>query len=317
VGHSTGAGEPPNDVGTQYLSSQLDRNNPVVVCDPRVTHTDHYQISYDALNRLVWAGDTGTPTGGDHCGSAPSGTTIATYQQSYTYDALDRLTSGPSGTETYGTTPTHGAITLSSVPNRYASYDAMGNMTCRNVDTTAGSTQSCGTAQTGALMSYDNEGHFSSWTAPGASTPSDQFLYDSAGHRVLQRVSNGSGSPTDTITFDDVTDVTINGSQTSTTKYYTVNGQRVAMRQDGVLSYLVPDLLGSVSLTLYGDGSTEAMQLYAPYGATRYSDGTTPTAYGFTGQRFDSTTGLMYYGTRYYDPVSGRFTSADSLLMIM
>jgi hypothetical protein len=56
----------------------------------------------------------------------------------------------------------------------------------------------------------------------------------------------------------------------------------------------VPDLLGSVSLTLNADGSTEAVQLYDPYGATRYSDGTTPTAYGFTGQRFDSMTGLMY-----------------------
>lgn len=40
--------------------------------------------------------------------------------------------------------PTHGANTLSTVPSQYASYDAMGDMSCRDVDTTAGSTQACG-----------------------------------------------------------------------------------------------------------------------------------------------------------------------------
>ena len=163
-------------------------------------------------------------------------------------------------------------------------------------------------------MSYDNEGRLSSWTAPGASTttPSDQFLYDNSGTHVLQRIENGSDSPTETISFDGYTDVTIHGGQTSTTKYYSAAGKTVAMRKDGVLSYLVPGSLGSVNLTLYADGSTESVQLYAPYGATRYSDGTTPTVYGFRGQRFDTTTGLMDYGARYYDPVSGRFISVDS-----
>ena len=60
-------------------------------------------------------------------------------------------------------------------------------------------------------MSYDNEGRLSSWIAPGAAMISDQFLYDNAGNRVLQRVSNGSSSLTDTISIDGYTDVTING----------------------------------------------------------------------------------------------------------
>ena len=68
--------------------------------------------------------------------------------------------------------------------------------------------------------------------------------------------------------------MTIHGGHTSTTKYYSAAGKAVAMRKDGVLSYLVPGSLGSVNLTLYADGSTESVQLYAPYGATRYSDGT-------------------------------------------
>lgn len=39
-----------------------------------------------------------------------------------------------------------------------------------------------------------------------------------------------------------------------------------------------------------------------------------PTDYGFTGQHGDSTTGLLYYGARYYDPVVWQFTSADTVL---
>jgi RHS repeat-associated protein len=38
-----------------------------------------------------------------------------------------------------------------------------------------------------------------------------------------------------------------------------------------------------------------------------------PTDYNFTGQRLDRETGLLYYGARYYDPLSGRFTQADLL----
>ncbi len=52
---------------------------------------------YNEQNRLVWAGNSGTPSGGDHCGNAPTGTTLSTYQQSFSYDSLDRMASGPAG----------------------------------------------------------------------------------------------------------------------------------------------------------------------------------------------------------------------------
>ena len=45
-----------------------------------------------------------------------------------------------------------------------------------------------------------------------------------------------------------------------------------------------------------------------------------PADYGFTGQHNDPTTGLNntgtgldYYSARYYDPLAGQFTSADSI----
>ena len=95
-------------------------------------------------------------------------------------------------------------------PNQYASYDAMGNMTCRNVDRRG--CQSCASGtQTGVTMSYDNEGRLASWKAPQGSTGTDQFLYDNEGNRVLQHSS--PASVTDTITFDGYSEVSVGEPQ--------------------------------------------------------------------------------------------------------
>jgi len=218
-------------------------------------------LYYDAVNRLIWAGNSGTPTGGDHCGNAPSGTTLPTYQQSFSYDSLDRIASGPAGSVTYGDiNHVHAATSLGRMPNPYASYDAMGNMSCRNTDTTSGHT--CGSSPTGALMSYDNEGRLASWTAPTGTTTSDGFLYDNEGNRVLQRVNNGT--VTDAITFDGYSEIVLTGGTITPTKYYNVNGQRVAMRTNSTLSYLLSDVLGSSTIALSSTGSAQAVQLFAP-----------------------------------------------------
>ncbi len=39
-----------------------------------------------------------------------------------------------------------------------------------------------------------------------------------------------------------------------------------------------------------------------------------PTDRKFTGQRLDESTGLYYYGARYYDPALGRFVQADTIV---
>jgi RHS repeat-associated protein len=79
-------------------------------------------------------------------------------------------------------------------------------------------------------------------------------------------------------------------------------------------SYLGNDVLGSSEVALDGSGNVQASRLYTPYGGVRYRQGTMPTDYGFTGQRNDTTTGLQYYGSRFYDPQAGQFVSADTVL---
>jgi RHS repeat-associated protein len=57
-----------------------------------------------------------------------------------------------------------------------------------------------------------------------------------------------------------------------------------------------------------------ARQLYDAWGNVRYVSGSLPTDIGYTGQRLDNSTGLMYYRARYYAQGLGRFISADTLV---
>ncbi len=50
---------------------------------------------------------------------------------------------------------------------------------------------------------------------------------------------------------------------------------------------------------------------YRPYGEVAWQTGTSRTSIGFTGQRLDEGTKLMYFGARYYDPELAHFVSAD------
>lgn len=62
--------------------------------------TDNQRFCYDDLNRLVWAGATGTPScGGTVAAGAP---TSAQYTATYSYDNLNRMTGGALGTLTFG-----------------------------------------------------------------------------------------------------------------------------------------------------------------------------------------------------------------------
>jgi RHS repeat-associated protein len=106
--------------------------------------------------------------------------------------------------------------------------------------------------------------------------------------------------------------------------YYYAGNVRVAVRtgnSPGTINYLLGDHLGSTSLTTDSNGARVAELRYYPYGKTRYpSDpaaqaGAAPTTFRFTGQRWQQDTrDLYFYQSRWYDPLVGRFLSADTIV---
>ncbi len=82
------------------------------------------------------------------------------------------------------------------------------------------------------------------------------------------------------------TSLTTHSGGASVPKYYFFGGQRVAMRKDGVVYYLLGDHLGSTSVVLDADGAKVAESRHFPYGEERWSSGTVPTELsGSRGQR--------------------------------
>jgi len=178
---------------------------------------------------------------------------------------------------------------------RNAGYDANGNMTSRLEDGKA------------YLLTYDAENRLTTVNnlAIGQTTT---FTYDGDGNRV--KVAVGS---TTTVYIGNYYEK--NTSTGVITKYYYAASQRVAMRAGSTLYYLFSDHLGSSSVSLRATDQYTVTQRYYPWGTIRPGpDNGLPTDYTFTGQKLDASTGLMYYVARYYDPVLGRFVSADTIV---
>jgi RHS repeat-associated protein len=132
------------------------------------------------------------------------------------------------------------------------------------------------------------------------------FVYDGDGNRVAQTIG---GTTTYFVgNYYEKTGSTI-------TKYYYAGSQRVAIRKGSTLSYLLSDHLGSTSLTINTNGSLVAEMRYKAWGETRYTSGTMPTRYTYTGQYSNvSDFGWYYYNARWYDPALGRMAQADTVV---
>ena len=86
------------------------------------------------------------------------------------------------------------------------------------------------------------------------------------------------------------------------------------MRQNGEVYFLLSDQLGSTSVAVNDTGTVVDNVYYKPWGEVRYSSGSLPTNYTFTGQMSDSYINLLDYGSRRYDPELGRFIQPDSIV---
>jgi RHS repeat-associated protein len=158
-----------------------------------------------------------------------------------------------------------------------------------------------------ALEVREDEGEWGPFSTDCAGA--DTYQEAQPGHRYTFRLtaSDNAGNEADT---------EVEATTKAITKYYYFGGQRVAMRgPDDALTWLHADHLGSTSLATDAGGGEAARQLYYPFGETRWASvAPLPTDFGFTGQRNQSTIGLYDYRARFYDPLVGRFVSADTIV---
>jgi RHS repeat-associated protein len=156
-------------------------------------------------------------------------------------------------------------------------------------------TTSCISARTNTYT-YDSANRLKSIT--GASTAT--FSYNGLGDRLTQNgvhytLDLNAGLP----------QVLANGTNT-----YLYGLGRIAERQGTANEYYLGDALNSVRQVANDGGTVPLARNYDPFGKTAQTIGTAQTDYGFTGE-FTDASGLIYLRARYYESLTGRFTTRD------
>jgi len=223
-----------------------------------LAHLFKLAYSYDSFGNIKTLTDTGTPSTFtyDDQNRLTNG-----YNQPYAYDAAGRLT------QYEATNPTvNNTFSVHALKPAGYSYGVRGNVTQR---------------PGGQTLVWDAANHLQSVRLNGVAQES--YLYDETGQR-LQKASNG------------VVTTYVNSNYEVTagvaTQYYTFNGQRIAMRKNGVLTYLHADHLGSTQFATSASGTVVGSNQprYYAYDRERTpSLAALPTDYTFTGQKQDST----------------------------
>ena len=261
-------------VGTQDESLVQTR----VENDPSVSSATTVTYGYNSSNELTSA----VTTGG-------SSSTL-----DYYYDAAgNRCSAAATGTPALCPTGTNyyaynADDELTAGPTGSYTYDGAGNQT---------------SSPQLSNLTYNSKNQNNSTTPSGgsavASTYADASSTDRTADGSTTLVSGRSG---------------IDQSTTSgTTTYFIRNntGTLIGEHVGSTSYYYLTDNEGSVVAVISASGTVENRYAYDPYGQVTSSSGSVANPYGYAGGYNDSATGLVKFGTRYYNPSVGQFTQVD------
>jgi RHS repeat-associated protein len=243
----------------------------------------------------------------------------ANRSQAFTYDALNRLTSGWSS-----------ANTGSYSWGENYSIDAWGNLQIAPMSGKAhgGNFTLSGNAQNRPTgMNYDAAGNLLSYLTANYSYDQESrllsaggmtYTYDGNGERVLKsQVINNVLTPVKRYwTMGGNTLAEGDGTGNLAAEYIYFGGKRIA-RIDlpaNIVHYYMSDHLGSTSIVASATGTVEEESDYYPFGTEVIVTGPGVNELKFTGKRRDTESQLDYFGARYYSTSFGRFNSIDPLL---
>lgn len=234
-----------------------------------------------------------------------TGLTSPQGNESYTYDAVDRLTEASYPTLTVGytydaagnrTSETRGAQTtnytyddasqLTQVGSETYTYDEAGNLTNAGSDTYDWDNAN-------RLTSVSKDGHSATYAYDGAGVKTESTVDSDTDELLVDRVS---GLPT---LVDDGERAYVHG------------GGLAWQTSASSTEFALQDGLGSVRGLAGSSGSPAGSASFEAFGARRTSSGTT-SVFGFAGEPMDGT-GFVDLRARALDPGIGRFLSIDTV----
>lgn len=265
------------------------------------TRTYKYTASDDITN-LSGTGMSATTVTYDNLHRIKSYTSLTS---NYGYDAVGNITTNGEGggsSYTYANPRKQAVRTAFGYTNL---YDLCGNMVVRH----GGLTNS-------QAMTYDPENQLSAIAQAGVM--SDEFGYSASGARLWKRINQ---NPTNVQVWIG----NIYEEKGGKTLFHVfVGSSQVATFEAGspldggsdtnkVGYYYCEDSLNTSSALSDSDHNQIEVNVYYPFGRTQTASpqASFQVSRRFTGQVFDSESGLYYYNARYYDPELGRFIQPD------
>ena len=262
-------------VDKTYSYGALHQNNGNVISITNNKDSNRSQsFTYDPLNRLT-------------SGWSAANTGAYSWGENYSIDAWGNLQISPMGGKAHG-----GNFQLSgNAQNRPTglNYDAAGNMM----------------SYLSATYSYDQENRLSS-------TSGVTYTYNANGKRVLKSNTVGGAAVKRYWSMGGNTLAEGDGTGNLTAEYIYFGGKRVA-RIDlpaNTAHYYLSDHLSSTSLVASAAGAIEEESDYYPFG-TELVMAAGSNHYKFTSKERDSETSLDYFGARYFSNGMGRFVTPD------
>lgn len=148
-------------------------------------------------------------------------------------------------------------------------------------------------------------------TGVSASGLAASYAYTGLGDRLSQTVNSVTTNYTLDLNAGLTQVLQESAPQGYGTNTYLYGVKRIAQVSETQTGYFLPDALGSVRQMTDENGEVNLAQSYTPYGEVIASEGEATTAYAFTGENFDSQTGLVYLRARYLNVSDGRFLTED------
>jgi RHS repeat-associated protein len=165
-------------------------------------------------------------------------------------------------------------------------------------------------SSSGKNYSYDFLDRLQTATGPGGNAVT--LAYDGNGQRVAKTI----GGVTTRYLIDDLTptgyaQVAEELVAGAVTKRYVYGPMRISMATPTTTSFYLYDGGGSVRGLADSAGVVTDTWSYDAFGNTVARTGTTANDMLYRGEQFDADLGFYYLRARWYDPVKGRFLSAD------
>jgi RHS repeat-associated protein len=218
----------------------------------------------------------------------------------YTYNKVHQMLTQNCSDTTYLWRPTVGTVTYAAA-NNLNQYPTIGGLAATYNNQGGLATYNSWT------YGYNTEGMLKTASKTGTSA---SFVYDGSLRQIQKTV--GSVKTKYVYSGSHMMEEYDGTAGTLNTRYVFAGAEEpvLQMNSAGTVTYIHHDHHDSV---IAQSGSTGAVGNKYNYGPFGESGSLTGTTIGYTGQRFDSETGLYHYKARFYLPSIGRFLQADPI----